>query len=220
MIKNVVLIAAPGAGKGTAAKSIEKHYNLVHISTGSLLREAALNDDEIGKTVKNLLERGQFVEDDLIFEILEKRFKEDDIKKGYILDGFPRNMEQAKRFDEMSKGSDIEIDKIILLNVPKEELVERITGRRNCDNCGNIYNIYNPDIMPKVENICNNCGSQLTIRSDDNEDVFEERYRTYQEKTEPIIEYYRQQNKVRIVDSSGSIVNTFEGVKKIFGENQ
>lgn len=219
MIKNVVLIAAPGAGKGTLARNIEKHYNLVHISSGSLLREAALKEDETGIRIKNLLERGQFVEDDLIFKILDERLKEDDIKKGYILDGFPRNMEQAKRFDEMSKASDKEIDKVILLNVSKEELIKRVTGRLNCDNCGDIHNIYIPEIIPKVENTCNNCGFQLTTRSDDNEEVFENRYKTYQEKTAPIIEYYRKQNKLELVDSSGSIDNTFGGVKKIFGEN-
>ncbi len=215
MIKNVVLIAAPGAGKGTLAKQLSELYGSAHISTGDLLREAVAKGDEVGLKVKELLDKGQFVDDDMIFEILAKRLSEDDIKNGYTFDGFPRNLVQARRFDEMAEGKDIAIEKVFLLEIPKEQLLNRIVGRRICSGCGKIYNIYNPEITPKVEDICDLCGSALTRRSDDNEETFNDRYDTYIEKTEPLIAYYGNQNKLIRVDASKEISDTLKAVQEL-----
>lgn len=215
MIKNVVLIAAPGAGKGTLAKQLEELYNRVHISTGDLLREAVEKKDEVGLKVKSLLDSGQFVDDETIFAVMRKRLAEDDIANGYTFDGFPRNIKQAERYDEISKDSSIVIEKVFQLEIPEEQLISRITGRRLCSNCGKIYNIYNPELTPKVEDVCDSCGGSLYKRSDDNEETFHERFQTYIEKTQPLIDYYKEQDKLVVVDASMGSNETLKKVREI-----
>lgn len=215
MIKNVVLIAAPGAGKGTLAKQLEELYNRVHISTGDLLREAVEKKDEVGLKVKSLLDSGQFVDDETIFAVMRKRLAEDDIANGYTFDGFPRNIKQAERYDEISKDSNIVIEKVFQLEIPEEQLISRITGRRLCSNCGKIYNIYNPELTPKVEDVCDSCGGSLYKRSDDNEETFHERFQTYIEKTQPLIDYYKEQDKLVVVDASMGSNETLKKVREI-----
>ncbi len=215
MIKNVVLIAAPGAGKGTLAKQLEELYNRVHISTGDLLREAVEKKDEVGLKVKSLLDSGQFVDDETIFAVMRKRLAEDDIANGYTFDGFPRNIKQAERYDEISKDSSIVIEKVFQLEIPEEQLISRITGRRLCSNCGKIYNIYNPELTPKVEGVCDSCGGSLYKRSDDNEETFHERFQTYIEKTQPLIDYYKEQDKLVVVDASMGSNETLKKVREI-----
>ena len=215
MIKNVVLIAAPGAGKGTLAKQLEELYNRVHISTGDLLREAVEKKDEVGLKVKSLLDSGQFVDDETIFAVMRKRLAEDDIANGYTFDGFPRNIKQAERYDEISKDSNIVIEKVFQLEIPEEQLISRITGRRLCSNCGKIYNIYNPELTPKVEGVCDSCGGSLYKRSDDNEETFHERFQTYIEKTQPLIDYYKEQDKLVVVDASMGSNETLKKVREI-----
>ncbi len=196
-MKNIILIAPPGAGKGTAAKMLVEKLNMVHISVGDLLREEVNSGSELGKELSIKMQTGKLVEDELIFKIMVNRFKQDDIKNGVILDGFPRNTNQAIELDKM----EINIDAVIYLNVSKEVLEDRIVGRIVCPNCGMGYNINNPSMMPKVENTCDKCGSSLTKRKDDTKEIFEDRYDTYMKETYPVLEYYKNKNILYNIDS-------------------
>lgn len=212
---NLILIAAPGAGKGTLAKSLKEKYNYVHISTGDLLRDIVKSDDPLGAKIKDILEKGLLVDDELIYEILKKRLSESDCKNGVILDGFPRNVSQAKKYDEIVEEVGLDLGKAILLDVSEELLIKRITGRRLCPDCGAIYNIFNPEICPKEENKCDKCGGTLYQRSDDNEEALKTRYATYVEQTEPLINYYKEKGILSVVDAGIGIDETFEQVKGI-----
>lgn len=216
-MENVILIAAPGAGKGTVSKLLKEKYNYVHISTGDMLREAAAKEDELGNKIKAILEQGLFVNDEQMFEILTNRLSEDDVKNGFILDGFPRNIEQADKYEEISKNLNLSTAKVIVLDVPKEILLERITGRRLCTDCGAIYNIFNPDMTPKVENICDLCGGKLYQRSDDNEESFKTRFETYLVKTEPLINYYKEKAMLHVIDAAKGSNYALEQIEGILG---
>ena len=189
-MKNLILIAAPGAGKGTLAKSLKEKYNYVHISTGDLLRSAAAKGDALGLEIKRMQEAGALVTDEIVYQVLRNRLQEDDCKNGVILDGFPRNVNQAMEYEKILSDINMDLGVVIVLNVDEKILVKRITGRRTCPQCGEIYNIYNPTMTPKVENTCDKCGSTLFQRSDDNEEALKSRYATYLEKTQPLIDYY------------------------------
>lgn len=215
-MKNLILIAPPGAGKGTLAKALKEKYNYVHISTGDLLRAAASKGDELGLQIKKMQEEGILVTDEIVYEVLKNRLKEDDCKNGIILDGFPRNVNQAVKYEEILSELNIDLGVVILLNVDQKVLVKRITGRRTCPECGEIYNIYNPAMTPKVENTCDKCGSTLFQRSDDNEEALKSRYATYLEKTQPLIDYYKEKGILQEVDSSEAKL-ALESVEKILG---
>lgn len=206
-MKNIILIAPPGAGKGTAAKELVDNLNMVHISVGDLLREEVKSGSDLGKSLSIKMQSGKLVEDELIFEIMKKRFSEPDIKNGIILDGFPRNTAQAIELDKM----DTKIDAVIYLNVSKEVLENRILGRITCPECGRGYNTNNVEMMPKVENTCDKCGSALIKRKDDTKEVFDSRYNTYLEETEPVLEYYRNKGILFEIDS----INKDETYNKI-----
>ena len=196
-MKNIILIAPPGAGKGTAAKQLVDELNMVHISVGDLLREEVNSGSELGKSLSIKMQTGKLVEDELIFEIMRKRFSEPDVKNGIILDGFPRNTSQAIELDKM----DTKIDAVIYLNVSREVLENRIVGRIVCPECGMGYNTNNKEMMPKVENTCDKCGTTLIKRKDDTKEIFDSRYNTYLEETEPVLEYYRNKGILYEVDS-------------------
>ncbi len=214
-MKNIILIAAPGAGKGTLAKSLKEKYGYVHISTGDLLRDAVNKGDELGLKVKDILAQGLLVEDEIVYQILKNRLQEADCQNGIILDGFPRNVNQAVKYEEILSDINIDLGVAILLDIDEKLLIQRITGRRICSKCGEIYNIYNPTITPKVENVCDKCGSALYQRSDDNEEALKSRYATYVEKTQPLIDYYQKKNNLYVVDSSKDADYTLEQVEKI-----
>lgn len=216
-MENIILIAAPGAGKGTVSKLLKEKYNYVHISTGDMLREGAAKEDELGNKIKAILEQGLFVNDEQMFEILTNRLSEDDVKNGFILDGFPRNIEQADKYEEISKNLNLSPAKVIVLDVPKEILLERITGRRLCSDCGAIYNIFNPDMTPKTENICDLCGGKLYQRSDDNEESFKTRFETYLVKTEPLINYYKEKAMLHVIDAAKGSNYALEQIEGILG---
>ena len=169
-------------------------------------------EDELGKIVSNLAQ-GMLVTDEIVFEVLKERLKQDDIKKGFILDGFPRNLEQAIKYDEIIDELDISLGKVILLNILKRCYWK--TGRRTCGNCGAIYNIYNPELTPKKEGICDKCDSDLSQRSDDNAETFNVRFKTYLSKTEPLIEYYKAKDDLFIVDASIDSKYTLEQVENL-----
>lgn len=209
-MKNIILIAPPGAGKGTAAKQLVDELNMVHISVGDLLREEVNSGSELGKSLSTIMQSGKLVEDELIFEIMRKRFSEPDVKNGIILDGFPRNTAQAVELDKM----DTKIDAVIYMNVSREILEDRIVGRIVCPECGRAYNTNNNEMMPKVENTCDKCGATLVKRKDDTKEVFDSRYNTYLEETEPVLEYYRNKGNLYDVDSTNKD-ETFKRILEI-----
>ena len=214
-MRNLILLAAPGAGKGTLAKELKEKYNYVHISTGDLLRERVLKDDELGREIANMQKEGLLVTDEIVYKLLEDRLMEDDCKKGYILDGFPRNVKQAKKYDEIVKKINGDLGIVIVLDIAKEELASRITGRRLCKECGAIYNMNNPKLTPKVEGTCDKCGGELYQRSDDNLESLETRYNTYVEKTQPLIDFYSAKGNLYTVDSNKGSEYTFEQVTEL-----
>ncbi len=217
-MKNIILIAVQGAGKGTVAETLKEKYKYAHISTGEILRERALIDDELGREIKNLIDNGIFAPDELIFRTIEEKISSPECQNGYILDGFPRNLEQAKGYDEILKKLNKDVGVVINLTIPNEMLKERIIGRRVCKDCGCIYNIYNPEVTPKQEGICDKCGGELYQRKDDNEESMNTRVKTYFEVTQPIIDYYKQKGVLKVVDSSKDPETTFREVEKILKE--
>lgn len=214
-MKNIMFIAPPAAGKGTQAELVVGKYGLPHISTGDILREVSKEDSEIGNYVKETLASGKLVKDDITYQLIEERLKKEDCKNGYIIDGFPRNLDQAYEYDNILKRLGYDVGNVILINVDRKVLEKRITGRRLCENCGTIYNINDPNNSPEVESVCDNCGGKLYQRSDDNLEAFDTRYETYVEKTEPIIDHYRKQNVLVEVDGDDSVENIFKKIDEI-----
>ncbi len=207
----LVFMGAPGAGKGTQAQALSKHYNVPYISTGDIMREHIKNDTEIGRLMKDKLGMGQFVSDELAINIVKDRLKEDDCKNGYILDGFPRNLAQAKCLDEFDAP-----DKVISVEVADELIIERMSGRRICLNCKAIYHEHNHP--PKQPNICDVCGASLVQRDDDKEETVIKRLNVYHEQTEPIMDYYRHKNLLLEINGVGEIKKVAESIVKVLGE--
>jgi adenylate kinase len=214
-MKNLILIAAPGAGKGTLSKDLLKKYDYVHISTGDLLREQVAKGDELGLKIQEIFKTGGLVSDDIVYKALENKLSDPACDNGYILDGFPRNLKQAREYDNILKRSGRDIGLVLVLDIPKENLIERITGRFSCKDCGEIHNIYNEELKPKKEGICNKCGGELTQRADDNLESFEKRYQTYLESTEPLIDFYKEKGIVHVIDSSQGHEYTLEQAEEL-----
>ena len=215
----IMFIAAPAAGKGSHAKLLSKKYNLPHISTGDILREISKEDSEIGAYVHETLASGKLVKDDITYKLIEKRIGEKDCKNGFIIDGFPRNYEQALKFDEILNKKNVKLSHVFVLDVDKEILEKRIIGRRTCEDCGRVYNLNNPLERPKQESICDYCGGHLFQRSDDNIKSFEERYKMYLTKTAPIIEYYEKQGVVTHVDGNHKLEDSFKAIDDIISKD-
>ena len=214
-MKNIMFIAPPAAGKGTQAELIVKKYGIPHISTGDILREISKEDSEIGKYVYETLASGDLVKDEITYQLIENRLSQDDCKNGYIIDGFPRNIEQAYEYDKILEKLNYQIGNVLLLNIDKKTLEKRITGRRVCEDCNKVYNINDKDNSPAVESICDDCGGKLYQRSDDNLESFENRYNNYLEKTAPIIDYYKEKNVLSEVDGNNSVEEIFNEIDKI-----
>lgn len=214
-MKNIMFIAPPAAGKGTQAELVVAKYNIPHISTGDILREISKEDSEIGNYVYETLSSGKLVKDEITYQLIEDRLKKEDCKNGFIIDGFPRNLDQAYEYDKILKKLNYEVGNVILINIDKKTLEKRITGRRICEDCKTIYNINDENNSPQIESICDNCGGKLYQRSDDNLEAFKTRYEMYQEKTAPIIEHYRKQNVLKEVDGDDSVENIFKKIDEI-----
>ena len=214
-MKNIMFIAPPAAGKGTQAELVVEKYHIPHISTGDILRDIAKEDSEIGNYVKETLASGGLVKDDITYQLIEDRLSKDDCKKGFIIDGFPRNIDQAYQYDKILDKLGYEVGNVILINIDKKTLEKRITGRRICEDCKEIYNINDPENSPEKESICDNCGGKLYQRSDDNLEAFETRYQTYQDKTEPIIKHYKDMGVLKEVDGNDTVDNIFQSIDKI-----
>ncbi len=208
----LILLGAPGVGKGTQGALISKEYNIPQISTGDILRSEVRNETELGKKAKVYMDKGELVPDDVIIGMMENRIKQDDCKNGFILDGFPRTVAQAEAFDVMLKKNGLELHRVLLIDVPEEEIIERLTGRRVCPNCGAVYHIKNNP--PKKEGVCDKCGSKLVQRDDDKEEVVRNRLEVYRKNTMPLIDYYTKTSKLVKVDGTGEINEIFERIKK------
>lgn len=200
-MKNIILVAVQGAGKGTLAKALKEKYGYAHISTGDVLRERAAVNDELGNQIKNMIDNGIFVPNDIIYEAIEYKITSKECENGYILDGFPRNVEQAEGYDKILAKLGKEVGIVVNLTIPDDLLRERILGRRLCKKCGAIYNINNPQMSPKVLGVCDKCGGELYQRDDDNEEAMKTRVDTYFKVTAPVLDYYRKKNILYEVES-------------------
>jgi adenylate kinase len=209
-----VLLGAPGSGKGTQGVVLSKKYKIPQISTGDLLRAAVNAGSELGKKAKSAMDAGALVSDDIVIGLIRERISQEDAQHGYILDGFPRNIPQAEALDQMLSQLQQPLQGVVLLDVPFEELMQRLTGRRTCKDCGAIYNVH---LSPsKVEGHCDNCNGELFQRADDNEDTIGNRLNVYQEQTAPLVDYYQQQQKLHSIVGTGDVNNITNMVGAIF----
>jgi adenylate kinase len=210
---NLVLLGPPGAGKGTQANLLESSRSLVKLSTGDMLRAAVAAGTELGREAGAIMERGQLVPDELVIGLIAERIDAEKGGKGFILDGFPRTIAQAEALDRLFKERGKKVDRVVVMEVDDEALVERIAGRFACANCGEGYHdLYK---LPKVKGVCDRCGgTEFVRRKDDNEEVVRARLKAYHAQTEPLIDYYTRQGKVRAVDGMADI----ESVAKEIGQ--
>ena len=188
MIKNIILMGPPGAGKGSIAKILIKEFGLVHISTGDMFREVIKSGSELGKLADSYISKGHLVPDEVTINIVRERLSQDDIAQGFLLDGFPRTIPQAEALEKISKEINCPIEAVINLECDTKELIRRISGRRVCRTCGSPYHV--DTMKPKVEGVCDNCGGPLYQRNDDNEESLKVRLQHYVEDTKPLIDYY------------------------------
>lgn len=215
-VLNLVLLGPPGAGKGTQAKSIATEYNIPHISTGDIFRKNIAEETPLGKKAKEYIDQGLLVPDQLTIDIVKDRLSQDDCKKGFLLDGFPRTVFQAESLDKMLQEDGKKIDVALLIEVPREDILKRMTGRRVCVSCGASYHmLFNPT---KVEGICDACGKEVIQRKDDKEDTVKERLNVYDNQTQPLISYYKECDKLSEVDGTQAIDKVFEDIKSLLGE--
>ena len=214
---NIILLAPPAAGKGTQAEILLEKYNLNHISTGNLLRSASKENSDFGNELKEKLESGNLVSDDIVIEVLNRYLAKTD-NNNLLLDGFPRNIYQAEKLDEILKQKQSQIDYVFLLDVEKNILENRITGRRLCEGCGKVYNVNIDSLKPKNDNICDKCGCNLYTRKDDNQDTFKIRYQEYINQTSLLIDYYKNKGILYEIDSSVSCEDTFTQIEMVLGK--
>lgn len=201
-MKNLVLIAPPAAGKGTLSNLLSKEYNIPHISTGDLLRKRANVDDEFGIELLCLLQTGELVDDNIVLDLVKKRLSESDCEGGYILDGYPRNLNQANELNNILNEINLPIDYVIYLDINKNIAKERMMGRITCPKCGAIYNRHDESKLPKIEGICDECGSRLNVRMDDSIQVFERRFEEFTNLTLPVVNFYESTGKLVKVDGT------------------
>ncbi|HOO32533.1 MAG TPA: adenylate kinase [Thermotogota bacterium] len=202
---NLIFLGPPGAGKGTIAKGVVERFGVPHISTGDMLRAAVKSGSDLGKKVKSVIDSGQLVSDDLLFDLVKDRLAQSDCDNGFILDGYPRNLEQAEALDEILEELGREEAMVLFLDVAEEEVVNRISSRRVCPECGRVYNVIT--LKPSEEGICDDDGVELIQRDDDMEDTVRNRFRIYLEKTSPLIKLYTDRKQIVTVDGSGSVDN-------------
>ncbi len=211
----IIMLGAPGAGKGTQAKKIADKYQIPHISTGDIFRANIKEGTELGKKAKSYMDQGQLVPDELTLELIMDRFQNPDCKNGYVLDGFPRTIPQAEALTEALAKKGETIDYAINVEVPDENIINRMGGRRACLACGSTYHIvYAPT---KVEGICDRCGEKLVLRDDDKPETVKNRLNVYHNQTQPLIEYYTRQGKLAEVDGTQSMEDVFNAIVKILG---
>jgi len=212
----IIMLGAPGAGKGTQAKMIADKYGIPHISTGDIFRANIKNGTELGKKAKTYMDQGLLVPDELVVDLVVDRVKQDDCEKGYVLDGFPRTIPQAECLDEALKNLGEKVDFAINVEVPDENIINRMSGRRACVACGATYHIVH--IPTKVEGICDRCNAELILRDDDKPETVKKRLDIYHEQTQPLIDYYTKSEVLVEVDGTKDMSEVFADIVTILGE--
>ena len=211
----IVMLGAPGAGKGTQAKMISEKYGIPHISTGDIFRANIKENTELGQKAKEYMDKGLLVPDELVVDLVVDRLAQDDAKKGYVLDGFPRTIPQAEALTEALAKINEKLDFAIDVDVPDENIVRRMSGRRACVSCGGTYHIkYNPT---KTEGVCDACGGELILRDDDKPETVQQRLSVYHEQTQPLIDYYKKQDILKSVDGTQPMEKVFADIVAILG---
>ncbi|MDO5574311.1 MAG: adenylate kinase [bacterium] len=211
----IIMLGAPGAGKGTQAKMIADQYGIPHISTGDIFRANIKEQTELGMEAKTYMDKGALVPDELTVKILLDRVAKDDCKSGYVLDGFPRTIPQAEVLDKAVKELNETIDYAINVEVPDENIIKRMSGRRACLACGATYHVEH--VPPKKEGICDRCGKELVLRDDDKPETVKKRLEVYHAQTQPLIEYYNKKNILKEVDGTKDMKDVFADIVKILG---
>ena len=211
----IIMLGAPGAGKGTQAKQIADKYSIPHISTGDIFRAIIKNGTELGKKAKQYMDQGALVPDELTCDLVMDRIQQDDCKNGFVLDGFPRTIPQAEALDAALGKINEKMDYAIDVDVPDENIVNRMSGRRACLNCGATYHLIS--IPPKVEGICDRCGSEIVLREDDKPETVQKRLKVYHEQTQPLIDYYKNQGILKSVDGTQPMDEVFKAIVTILG---
>ena len=213
MSKIIVLIGAPGAGKGTQARLLQERLGIPQISTGDMFREMKTLDTPLAREVQEIMKSGKLISDDITYKIVQDRTSRDDCRNGYILDGYPRTAVQAEQLEGLADEQGFEIQ-AIEVDVPRDELMKRLTGRRSCSVCGEIYNIYSKP--PKNDNVCDlHPDTQLTHRADDNEESVSTRLATYDEQTKPLLDYYENSGRLSKVDGTGELEQIYSQLAKL-----
>jgi adenylate kinase len=211
----IIMLGAPGAGKGTQAKMLADKYGIPHISTGDIFRANIKNNTELGKKAKGYMDAGQLVPDELVVDLVVDRIKNKDCMKGFILDGFPRTIPQAEALDYALNNQNEKIDYAINVDVPDENIIKRMSGRRACVGCGATYHVdFNP---PKKEGICDKCGSALILRDDDKPGTVKKRLQVYHDQTQPLIDHYQKKGALLTVDGTQDIKVVFADITKALG---
>lgn len=211
----IIMLGAPGAGKGTQAKKIAAKYGIPHISTGDIFRANIKNGTELGKKAKTYMDQGLLVPDELVVDLVVDRVQQDDCKNGYVLDGFPRTIPQAESLDAALEKLGEKIDYAVNVEVPDDNIISRMGGRRACVGCGATYHVkYNPT---KVEDICDACGEKLILRDDDKPETVQKRLTVYHDQTQPLIEYYTRSGVLKEVDGTVDMEDVFAAIVDILG---
>ena len=211
----LLIMGRPGAGKGTQAVNIKEYYHIPHISTGDMFRAAIKNETKLGLLAKSYMDQGTLVPDEVTIGIVEETLLAEACKDGFLLDGFPRTIAQAEALDAFLKKNGIKLDAVLDVNVPQEILVRRMVGRRVCKNCGATFHVeFN---APKVEGICDNCGSPLIQRADDTEATAKNRLTVYDNQTAPLLEFYKKQNILKTVNGDQPLDKVFDDIKVVLG---
>ena len=212
----IIMLGAPGAGKGTQADKICAKYNIPHISTGDIFRANIKNNTELGQKAKSYMDKGELVPDELVVDLVVDRIKADDCTNGYVLDGFPRTIPQAEALDAALAAINDKVDYAINVEVPDENIINRMSGRRACVACGATYHIVH--IPTKVEGVCDKCGADLILRDDDKPETVKNRLNVYHEQTQPLIDYYTAKNVLHEVDGTKAMEDVFSSIGSILGE--
>lgn len=212
----IIMLGAPGAGKGTQADKICAKYNIPHISTGDIFRANIKNNTELGQKAKSYMDKGELVPDELVVDLVVDRIKADDCINGYVLDGFPRTIPQAEALDAALAAINDKVDYAINVEVPDENIINRMSGRRACVACGATYHIVH--IPTKVEGVCDKCGAELILRDDDKPETVKNRLNVYHEQTQPLIDYYTAKNILHEVDGTKAMEDVFSSIVSILGE--
>lgn len=212
----IVLLGPPGAGKGTQGVVLARNYNIAHISTGDILRDAVKKGTVLGKEAKSYMDKGELVPDEVVTGIVVERLAKDDVKNGFILDGFPRTLKQAEDLDNELKKLSMAIDIVLYFDIPENVAIERLTGRRVCKKCGANYHVKN--MKPEKEGICDKCGGELYQRPDDTIDTVKNRLKVYAGQTRPLIEYYTKKGSLKKVSGALDVNDLFKVLSQIFSD--